>query len=42
MLYALLSRLFPMIPVWEVREGQMAQGKRKVGKAKLPTVTEFD
>ena len=42
LLYALLSRLFPMIPVWEVREGQMAQGKRKVGKARLPTTTEFE
>jgi molybdopterin-containing oxidoreductase family membrane subunit len=42
LLYGLLTRLFPIIPVWEVREGQLAQGVRKMGKAKVPTVAEFE
>ncbi len=40
--YALLSRLVPLIPVWEVREGQLARSLRKVGRAKLKTVTELE
>ncbi len=42
LLYALLSRLFPIIPVWEVKEGQMAQGVRRIGKAEVPTVSELE
>jgi Ni/Fe-hydrogenase subunit HybB-like protein len=42
LLYALLSRLIPMIPVWEVREGQLAHGLRRVGRATVPTVTELE
>jgi molybdopterin-containing oxidoreductase family membrane subunit len=42
LLYGLLSRVLPVIPVWEVREGQMAQGKKKVGKANLPTVSKLE
>ncbi len=42
LLYALLSRLIPMIPVWEVREGQLAHGLRQVGRATVPTVTELE
>lgn len=42
LLYALLSRLFPMIPVWEVREGQLAHGLRRIGRASVLTVTEFE
>ncbi|NLE77090.1 MAG: polysulfide reductase NrfD [Chloroflexi bacterium] len=41
-LYALISRLFPMIPVWEVREGQLAHTVRQVGKAKIPSVAELE
>ena len=40
--YAVLSRLFPLIPVWEVREGQLARSLRRVGAAKLKTVTELE
>ena len=36
------SRLIPLIPVWEVEEGQLTHSLRKVGKAKLPTVSEFE
>jgi Ni/Fe-hydrogenase subunit HybB-like protein len=42
LLYALLSRLVPLIPVWEVREGQLARSLRQVGLAKLKTMTELE
>jgi molybdopterin-containing oxidoreductase family membrane subunit len=42
LLYALLSRLIPIIPVWEVREGQLAHSRRRVGAAELKTVTELE
>ena len=42
LLYALLSRLVPLIPVWEVREGQLAHSLRRLGAAKLKTVTELE
>ena len=42
LLYALLSRLVPLIPVWEVREGQLARSLRRLGKAKLKTMTELE
>lgn len=41
-LYALASRLIPLIPVWEVREGQDAHLLRKVGKTVVPTVSETE
>jgi molybdopterin-containing oxidoreductase family membrane subunit len=42
LLYALLSRLVPLIPVWEVREGQLARSLRRVGRAQLKTMTELE
>jgi len=41
-LYMLASRLIPLIPVWEVQEGQMVHTLRKVGKTHVPTVSEFE
>jgi molybdopterin-containing oxidoreductase family membrane subunit len=38
----LASRLIPLVPVWEVQEGQMAHQLRKVGKTELPSVTELE
>jgi hypothetical protein len=38
----LASRLIPLVPVWEVQEGQSAHMLRKVGKAEIPTVTSLD
>ena len=35
--YILFTRFFPIIPVWEVYEGQVLQALRKVGKALIPT-----
>jgi molybdopterin-containing oxidoreductase family membrane subunit len=36
------SRLIPLIPVWEVQEGQMAHSLRKVGKATVISNTELE
>jgi Ni/Fe-hydrogenase subunit HybB-like protein len=40
--YMIASRLIPLIPVWEVQEGQMVHSLRKVGKAQVPTISEFE
>ncbi len=42
LLYMLASRLIPLIPVWEVQEGQESHILRKIGKAKISTVSEID
>lgn len=42
LLYMLASRLIPLVPVWEVQEGQRAHRLLKVGKAIIPTVSEID
>ncbi len=41
-LYIVASRLIPLIPVWEVQEGQEAHTLRKVGKANIPAVSEIE
>ncbi|HEX5807305.1 MAG TPA: NrfD/PsrC family molybdoenzyme membrane anchor subunit [Anaerolineales bacterium] len=40
--YMIASRLIPLVPVWEVQEGQMTHTLRKVGKAHVPTISEFE
>ena len=42
LLYMLASRLIPLVPVWEVQEGQMAHTLRKFGKAKVATKAEIE
>jgi Ni/Fe-hydrogenase subunit HybB-like protein len=42
LLYMIASRLIPLVPVWEVQEGQVAHGLRKVGKATVKTVSEIE
>jgi molybdopterin-containing oxidoreductase family membrane subunit len=42
LLYALASRLIPLIPVWEVQEGQMAHSLKRIGKSEVPSVTELE
>ena len=42
LLYMLASRLIPLIPVWEVQEGQEAHLIRKIGKAEIPTLSEME
>ncbi len=41
-LYLVMSRLIPLVPVWEVQEGQMAHTLRKVGKAEVTSVSELE
>lgn len=40
LLYVLFSRILPFIPVWEVYEGQVLQGLRRIGRALVPTRAE--
>jgi molybdopterin-containing oxidoreductase family membrane subunit len=42
LIYMIMTRLIPMVPVWEVQEGQVAHGLRRVGKAKVKTVSEIE
>jgi molybdopterin-containing oxidoreductase family membrane subunit len=39
--YLVFSRFFPLIPVWEILEGQILQGLRRIGRALRPTRTEL-
>ncbi len=41
-LYLLASRVIPLVPVWEVQEGQEAHMLRQVGKTKVPSVSELE
>lgn len=41
-LYLLASRVIPLVPVWEVQEGQEAHILRQVGKTKVPSVSELE
>jgi molybdopterin-containing oxidoreductase family membrane subunit len=41
-LYLVASRLIPLVPVWEVQEGQMAHSIRKVGKSDVASVSELE
>jgi Ni/Fe-hydrogenase subunit HybB-like protein len=41
-MYILFSRIFPLIPVWEVQEGQIFRRLRRVGRALVPTREEAD
>ncbi len=42
LLYALATRVIPLIPVWEVEEGQMAHSLRRIGKAVVPSISEIE
>jgi Ni/Fe-hydrogenase subunit HybB-like protein len=42
LLYMLASRLIPLVPVWEVQEGQLAHSLRKFGKEAVVTVSDLD
>jgi len=41
-LYLVASRFIPLVPVWEVQEGQEAHILRQVGKTKVPSVAELE
>ncbi|MFC2030461.1 NrfD/PsrC family molybdoenzyme membrane anchor subunit [Chloroflexota bacterium] len=40
LMYMLFTRFFPIIPVWEVLEGQIHSGLRRIGRALVPTRSE--
>jgi len=42
LLYGLMTRIFPIIPVWEVKEGQVAHQLRTIGRAKVQSVAELE
>jgi molybdopterin-containing oxidoreductase family membrane subunit len=41
-LYMGASKLIPLVPVWEVQEGQMAHSVRKFGKETVVTVSDLE
>jgi Ni/Fe-hydrogenase subunit HybB-like protein len=41
-LFLVFVKLFPIIPIWEVREGQMKQGLRRIGRDLVPTRVDPD
>lgn len=42
LLYMVASRLIPLVPVWEVQEGQLAHSLRKFGKEPVVTVSDLE
>jgi Ni/Fe-hydrogenase subunit HybB-like protein len=42
LLYMLASKFVPLVPVWEVQEGQMAHSVKKFGRETVVTVSELD
>ncbi len=42
LIYMFVAHLIPMVPVWEVQEGQVAHGLRRVGKAQVKTISEIE
>ena len=42
LLYMIASRLIPLVPVWEVQEGQENHSLRKIGKANIPAISELE
>ena len=42
LLYVLATRIIPLIPVWEVKEGQVAHSLRRIGRALVPSVAEIE
>jgi molybdopterin-containing oxidoreductase family membrane subunit len=42
LLYAVASRLIPLIPVWEVQEGQLAHSLKRFGKQEVATKSEIE
>jgi len=42
LLYMIMSKLIPLVPVWEVQEGQMAHSLKKYGKETVVSVAELE
>jgi Ni/Fe-hydrogenase subunit HybB-like protein len=41
-LFLLASRIVPLVPVWEIQEGQLAHTLRKIGRAEVSAVSDID
>ncbi len=42
LLYMIASRLVPLVPVWEVQEGQMAHSLRRIGRETVVVVSDLE
>jgi len=42
LLYMIASRLIPLVPVWEVQEGQMAHRLIKIGRSHVAAVSHME
>jgi hypothetical protein len=42
LLYVIVSRIVPLIPVWEVIEGQLSHTRRRIGKVLVTSVAEWE
>jgi molybdopterin-containing oxidoreductase family membrane subunit len=42
LLYMLASRIIPLIPVWEVLEGQLSHTRRRIGKTVVTSIAELE
>jgi len=42
LLYMLASKVIPLIPVWEVLEGQLSHSRRRIGKTVVTAVAELE
>ena len=42
MLFLLFAKIFPLIPLFDIKEGQVLQDKIKVGKIEVPAVIRED
>jgi Ni/Fe-hydrogenase subunit HybB-like protein len=42
LLYTLASKVIPLIPVWEVLEGQLSHSRRRIGKTVVTSIAELE
>lgn len=42
LLYILFSRIFPYVPVWEIKEGRLRYTMRRIGRLLVPTAAEIE
>ena len=42
LLYILFSRIFPYVPVWEIKEGRLRYSMRRIGRLMVPSAAEIE
>lgn len=42
LLYIIFSRIFPYVPVWEIKEGRLRYTLRRIGRLLVPTAAEIE